>query len=171
MTIKIISFDFDGTLVFQSFTTESAYFNALDGQISLDELRTKFQLFEQEYLNSQPDLRKAFRSFGKLSNDEAQKLYYRWNNERLKFILPKAQESERLKILQKINDSLSLTDKPVLFPDVIDNIKYFKKLGLSLNILSGNKLQFIKDSLVVNNLDGYFDEILTPDSFQMNKDE
>ena len=123
MRIKVLSLDFDGTLAHHTLSTINIYYEVIDGKISLDELQEKFRLFEQDYLDSQPELRNALRSFGKLTPEDSQKLFSRWNYERLKFVLPDLQESERLEILQKINDRRNRRDKPELFPDVKNNIK------------------------------------------------
>lgn len=164
-----MSLDFDGTLVCPNVSTEDIYYTYLKDQISFSELKVKFRLFEQEYLNTNLELKNNFRNLGRLNDEDKAKLYYQWNYERLRYILPSISHEEQLNILEKIIDRISLKNMPDLYPEIKENLNYFKELNFTLFVLSGNSKHFITNFLHSKHLDSIFEDVLTPDSLQIEK--
>lgn len=168
MKLKILSLDFDGTLVHPNIATEEIYSKVFE-ELFPHEFKRKFDEFESEYLNTIPDLKNDFRNFGKLSPEDRKKLYYHWNNERLKFLFPNLSEYQRKQTLEEIMKNLFQNQRPVLFPEVKACLKYFKKLNLTLNILSGNNKKYASRFLQKEKLENTFNDIYTPDFLNMPK--
>lgn len=169
LKLKILSFDFDGTLVYPTVSALDIYYTYLKKQISFSELKIKFRLFEQEYLNSNLELKNKFRNLGRLNEEDRSKLYYQWNYERLGYILPTLSHEQQLEMLKKIMERKKLDNLHDLYPEIKESMNYFKGLNFSLYILSGNNKNFIMNFLHSKNFDSIFDDVLTPDSLQMEK--
>lgn len=166
-----MSFDFDGTLAHPKIPTEKIYFNALHDYISYSLVEQKFKLFESEYLQLYPDLKNDFRSFGKLNELEREKLFYRWNKERLNYILPDLTDSEFSRRLRLILSTMKENSEMELYPEIKEVLYNLHENDFILYILSGNNKKYIHDFLINNELESIFNSIFTPDSLNMDKRE
>ena len=166
-----MSFDFDGTLAHPKIATEKIYFNALKDYISYPLIEQKFKLFESDHLQIHPDLKDKIRSFGKLNVPEREKLFYQWNGERLKYILPDLSDSEFTQLLDSILSNMKENSEMELYPEIKNVLHYLYENNFLLFILSGNNKKYIQDFLINNGLESIFNQIFTPDSLNMNKKE
>lgn len=174
MKYKIVSLDFDGTLIHPKIYTEDIYYSIMKDytdNISNTEIRRKFQLFENEYLNDQNELKIRFRNFGKFSVEERKKLFYEWNAERVKYILPTVSADESLEILDKIMNLMKKNPEMELFPEVKESLLFLQEQGIQTYILSGNNKQYITKFLKSKNIQSFFVDVLTPDSLDTVKKE
>ena len=169
MKIKVLSFDFDGTLVYPVVKTEDIYFTVFKDYISFFDIINGIEAFESDYLLSNPELKRSFRSLGRFNAEERKKLYYQWNEERIKFMFPSFTNEQCMDKLEEVMDLMKKNQSLKLYPDILESINYFKGLDLSLFILSGNNRTFINDFLEKNKLQNVFKDILTPDFLQVEK--
>lgn len=169
MSIKIISFDFDGTLVHSNISTENYYYTLFKNDISYSELQNKFKSFENDYLNEVPQLKTDFRNLGRFNEKDREDLYYRWNAARLKYIFPNLDDKLSNAFLEKIMTFVNTKSDLELYPDAYEILQLLKKSDYTLGILSGNNSSYIKKYLLKFSLNHIFDTILTPDVCNMEK--
>ncbi len=169
VTIKVLSLDFDGTLVYPTVKTEDIYFKVFKEFLTHSDIEYKFRLFESEYLLKNPDLKTRFRSLGKLNTEQRKKLYFEWNEERIRFMFPSFQNNEILKYLDKVMTIMKQDQSLKCFPEIKETLKYFKDTGFSLYILSGNNKEYIEDFLDQHEIRDIFKDIYTPDYLKVDK--
>lgn len=171
MNIKVVSLDFDGTLVYPAVKTEDIYLTVFQDYITLSEIIDKMKAFESDYLLTNPKLKSNFRSLGKFNAEERKKLYYQWNKERIQFMFPSFTNEQSMDKLEEVMELMRQNQSLKLYPDILESVNYFKNLDLSLYILSGNNRSYINTFLEQNELLDVFKDVLTPDYLQVEKKE
>lgn len=168
--IKCVSFDFDRTLAHVIPLTHHLVPKLLVEKgiyISVEEFKEK----SIELRMNLPDhLKENFSRFGTLPRVERNQFLMEYNKARIAVLNLDIEEKEKITELKNwLAEQIYLTQKKVLYEDVIPTIRTLDSLGMKQYILSGNHSDGIIELLEQAGIIDFFEELITVDKYSPRK--
>ncbi len=167
--IKCVSFDFDRTIAHVTPLTHH-FVPKLLAQKGINVSVEEF-LQHSIYLrkNMPEHLVDRFSKYGTLPKEEREQFLKEYNRARVDMIDLTYSGDDLEELKNWLVEQIFLTQKKVLYDDVVDTIIKLKKLGKKVYILSGNHSDGISEILDQAGILDSFEEIITVDKFFTEK--
>ncbi len=167
--IKGISFDFDRTIAHVTPLTH-LFVPQLLAQKGIT-VSVEHFMEQCVYLrrNLPEHLQDRFDRYGTLAREDREQFLKEYNKARVEMIDLSGSEEEIEDLRNWLVEQIYLTQKKILYEDVVETITKLKNQGKKLYILSGNHSDGIIEILDQAGIHDLFDEIITVDKYNIKK--
>jgi len=175
----IISFDYDWTIAYASPLTTKVFHNVLQEEgfdIPLREIKKAFVKLETSVSNKYSKIKKTVNL---LSHVEADLFIIAYYIERLKLLEPfsisNTPSTQQLDTLEKLGEQIFKTGRKIqqtkFYDDVRPCLEQLSQSDIQTVIISSNTYKQISKYLKLYNVENYFNDIFTPDTLNMDKED
>ncbi|HUU79262.1 MAG TPA: HAD family hydrolase [candidate division Zixibacteria bacterium] len=168
--IKCVSFDFDRTLAHVTPLIHHLVPKLLAEKgihISVEEFKEK--CIEMR-INLPSHIKESFSRFGTLPKDERNQFLMEYNKARIAVLNLDIEDKEEITELKNwLAKQIFITQKKILYEDVIPTIRKLDSLGMKQYILSGNHSDGIIELLEQAGIIDFFQELITVDKYSPRK--
>jgi len=169
--IKCISFDFDRTIA--HITPLTHHF--VPQLLAVKGINISVEQFKEQCISLRrnlPDhLKERFNIYGTLEKEEREQFLKEYNKARVDMIDLTGSAEELEELRNWLVEQIFLTQKKILYNDVVEAITKLNQLGIKLYILSGNHSDGITEILKQAGILDLFEEIITVDKYNAKKVE